>query len=260
MAKIVKKAAAGPALNMETIRQEIKNKQGEKLVCELNISDSKTNKPTVLILHALTGKKENSTINFIAKNLPNKGYNTLQFDFSGHGESQGKLEDANVTKQLDDINAVLEQIKQVDISRIILIGNSFSVITALAFAKNNKTIAGLILISGRAHYLKYIETLEKVGDKYRLFGEALADKSFVKDYKLYDPIASIKSVTCPVLIIHGDKDDVIPKEDAELLFKSSPSSKDLLIVHGAGHRFTEIEQKQNALDRIIHFLNANNKD
>lgn len=242
---------------METLRQEIKNKQGEKLVCELNISEPETSKPLVLILHALTGKKENSTISFIAKSLPSQGYNTLQFDFSGHGESQGKLEDATVTKQLEDISAVLQQIKQANISKLILIGNSFSVITALAFAKNNKNVAGLILISGRAHYLKYIETLEKVGDKYRLFGEALADKSFVEDYKQYDPLANIKSATCPVLVIHGEKDDVIPKEDAELLYKSSPSSKGLFIVPGAGHRFMEIEQKQKALDRIIQFLNAN---
>jgi len=242
---------------METIRQEIKNKQGEKLACELNISEPETSKPLVLILHALTGKKENSTISFIAKSLPSKGYNTLQFDFSGHGESQGKLEDATVTKQLADINAVLQQIKPANINPLILIGNSFSVITALAFAKNNKSVTGLILISGRAHYLKYIETLEKVGDKYRLFGESLADKSFVEDYKQYDPLVNIKLVTCPVLIIHGEKDDVIPKEDAELLFKSSPSSKDLFIVPSAGHRFTEIEQKQKALDRIVHFLNAN---
>lgn len=245
---------------METIRPEIKNQQGEELVCELNLSESKIDKPLVLILHALTGKKENSTINFIAKSLPDHGYDTLQFDFSGHGESQGRMEDATVRKQLRDIKSVLQQIKQVNTERLVIVGNSFSVITALAFAKGNKHTTGVILISGRAHYLKYIETLEKVGNKYRLIGDTLIDAFFVKDYRLYDPIANIKSFAGSVLIIHGEKDDVIPKEDAEQFYNSSSSKiKDIFIVPDAGHCFTEIEQKQKVLDEILRFLDDNFK-
>lgn len=247
---------------METIKLNIKNKNNENLVCEINKSDNQDsiNNPSILILHALTGKKENRTINFLAKKIPDYGYNTIQFDFSGHGESEGRLEEATVTKQLEDIKSVLSQINQINTDKIILIGNSFSVITALAFAENNNSIAGLILISSRANYLEYTNKLEKVEDKYRLFEDHLIDESFIEDYKKYNPLKNIKLFKNSILIIHGENDGIIPKEDAELFYSLSVSNKkDLFIVPNAEHRYLEIEQKENILSKVIKFLNKNFK-
>lgn len=241
---------------MKTIRINVKNQDNENLVCEINKSEISTsvNKPAVLILHALTGNKENRTINFLAKNLPEHGFDTIQFDFSGHGESEGRMEKANITKQLKDINSVLSQVTQVNTRKIIVIGNSFSVITALAFAKNNESVAGLILLSGRAKYLKYLDSLEKVKDKYKLAENVFADEAFIEDYKKYNPLENIKIFKGPVLIIHGEKDEVIPKEDAELLYASAKSKKEIFILPGAGHKYPE--QKDNVLGKIVEFLDA----
>ena len=240
---------------MKTIKINIKNQDNENIVCEINKSEisASVDKPTVLILHALTGNKENRTINFLAKNLPEHGFDTIQFDLSGHGESEGRMENASIAKQLEDINAVLRQVTQVKTNRIIIVGNSFSVITALAFAKNNESVAGLILLSGRANYLKYIENLEKIDDKYKLTEDVFVDESFIEDYKKYNPVENIKFFKGPVLIIHGEKDEVIPKEDAELFYASAKSKKDIFLIPGAGHRYSE--QKDKVLDKIIEFLN-----
>lgn len=243
---------------METINLRIKNQNDEILVCEINKSENleSLKRPSILILHALTGKKENKTINFLAKNLPRYGYDTIQFDFSGHGESEGKLEEATVTKQLKDITSILQNISQVNTKKVIIIGNSFSVITALAFSKTNKCVTGLILLSGRANYLNYIETLEKVNDKYCLINNVLVDSLFINDYKKYNPLENIKIFANPILIIHGEKDKVVPKEDANLLYSSSDSSKKhLVIIKDAGHKYEKIEQKKEVLESIIQFLN-----
>lgn len=242
---------------MEITKLKIKNKYNEFLACEINKSDNikAKDKPSLLILHALTGKKENKTINFLAKNIAKQGYNTIQFDFSGHGESEGKLKESTVTKQLEDINSVLNQINT---EKIILIGNSFSVITSLAFAKKNRKVVGLILISGRANYLEYIESLEKKRDKYRLTSDVFVDESFIIDYKKYNPLENIKSFKNPVLIVHGENDRVIPKKDAELLYDYSDSlRKYLFILPQAGHRFLTDKQKIRVLDKIIEFLKSN---
>ncbi len=245
---------------MET-KSSVKNKYDENLVYEINRPDTPTNKPLVLILHALTGKKENSTINFLAKNLPQHGYTTVQFDFSGHGESGGKLEDSTVTKQLEDIEAVADEIrKKVDVGRMIVVGNSFSVITALAYSKDNRSVAGLILISGRANYMKYVENLERVGERYRLIGDTFVGESFVKDYEKYDPLKNMKAFQGPVMIVHGENDETIPKEDAQIFYSSAVSAKKkLFIVPKGGHRFTEPGQKESVLKEIVQFLDENSK-
>jgi esterase/lipase len=241
---------------METIKQIIKNFNNEKLVCEVNLPSVVDNKlPVVIILHAITGKKENRTINYLAKNLPESGYITLQFDFSGHGESEGKLSESTISKQLEDIKLVIKDIKNVDFTRIVLIGNSFSVITALAFAKNNENVKGIIMLGGRAKYMDYINNLEKINGKYRLFENEFIDEDFVKDYKKYNPLNIIENLTIPTLIVQGENDEIIPVTDAKLFYEKSPAKiKSLKIIKGSDHRFSDIKFKVKILDEIKEFL------
>lgn len=242
---------------MEIIKQKIKNQNNEELVCEINKTKniSSIKKQSVIILHALTGKKENRTINFLAKNLPNFDYNTIQFDFSGHGESEGKLGEATISKQLEDIISVLNGIKTINTRELIVIGNSFSVLTALAFSKNNPSVKSLILLSGRANYLEYINNLERIGNKYRLFGNKFIDENFVEDYKKYNPLENIRSIDIPILIIHGENDGVVPVENAELFYNNSKSKKkELVIIKGADHRYSDIKFKKEILKKVIEFL------
>jgi len=237
---------------MESIKKLVKNNHNENIMCEINKAENPKNK-TILILHAHTGKKENRTIHFLAKNLPKHGFNTLQFDFSGHGESEGALQEATISKQLEDIKSVISQIEDISLNNLILVGNSFSVVTALAFARE-ESIKGLILLSGRAKYLKYIDNLEKVEDKYRLFGNVFIEESFIEDYKKYNPIEYIKELDKPILIIHGEKDDVIPIGDAKIFLENSKMGE-LKIIKNADHRYSDPIFKEEVLKSCVEFLN-----
>jgi len=240
---------------MEIIKQKIINNCREILDCEINKNGKLTKKYTILILHALTGNKENKTINFLAKNIPTYGYPTILFDFSGHGKSEGKLEEATVSKQLEDIKIILDKIKKVNTKKIIIIGNSFSVITALAFSINNPVVKGLILLSGRAKYLDYIKNLEIINGKYKIIEDKFIDKSFIEDYKKYNPLENIMSLNIPVLIIHGDKDETVPVSNAHLFYEKSLSKKKFLkIIKGANHKYSDIKFKEKVLNEIKEYL------
>jgi|TARA_B100001971_G_C18136460_1_gene507886 esterase/lipase len=232
---------------METIKGKTKNELGENLVYEVNrLGDS--SKPKVLILHAFTGKKENKTINYLAKNLPSEGYTTIQFDFSGHGKSEGNMEDATVSKQLKDIQAIIKEVE----GELIVVGNSFSVITALAFSRINK-VKGLILLCGRAKYLDYINGLVKEDGKYKIFEGFYIGENFVEDYKKYDPLKLIESVDVPVLIVHGEKDEVVPLEEAKLFYNKTKMGE-LKVIENADHRFIDVKFKEEVLESVISFL------
>ncbi|MFH1275807.1 MAG: alpha/beta fold hydrolase [Candidatus Woesearchaeota archaeon] len=239
---------------MEVIKKVIQNKYKEKLVCEINKPNRKVNDSVVLILHAFTGKKENKTIHFLAKKLPEFGFETIQFDFSGHGESEGILSEANISKQLNDINSVISELG-INQKNLVILGNSFSVITALGFVDKHKEIKGLILTSGRAKYLEYIDNLEQVGVKYKLFENEFIDESFIADYKKYNPINNIQRNNQPVLIIHGTNDKVVPVENAQEFYNSSKSnSKFLVLIKDADHRYSNIEFKEEVLNSCLDFL------
>ena len=57
------------------------------------------------------------------------------------------------------------------------------------------------------------------------------------------PIARLKNVTCPVLLIHGLQDDVVPINCAEQLLESQPNAQ-LLRVEGTHEKFFDQDKLQ----------------
>ena len=103
-------------------------------------------------------------------------------------------------------------------------GRSLGSAAAIEIASGASEIAGLILDSGFAYTFPLIQ---------RLGGPRLdADE----DSDGFGNLAKIARVTVPTLIIHGQRDRIIPVGDARALYdQSGAPQKQLLTVPGAGH-------------------------
>ncbi len=56
----------------------------------------------------------------------------------------------------------------------------------------------------------------------------------------------------PLLLVHGDRDTVLPAECSKLIYERALEPKELVILHGAGHCFDETEgQLRDLLDGWI---------
>ncbi len=71
------------------------------------------------------------------------------------------------------------------------------------------------------------------------------------------PINRIGDVECPILIVHGDADRVIPVEDAFRLFENA-SDGQVLIVPGGEH--ASLEAFEPYLDDMVEFLDRHSPD
>lgn len=69
----------------------------ERLRAEITLPE-KGGKPVVLALHG-AGKAVRGRIRYLADFLASCGYGTVRFDFSGHGESSGQLEEASLDRR-----------------------------------------------------------------------------------------------------------------------------------------------------------------
>ena len=58
----------------------------------------------------------------------------------------------------------------------------------------------------------------------------------------------------PVLIVHGDRDDVIPVESAYELYERAKEPKKLLIFKGVNH---QIRNSQEAMDAVVKWMVEN---
>jgi dienelactone hydrolase len=86
----------------------------------------------------------------IARTLAERGIASFLFDFSGHGESEGRREDCTLARQCEDLAAavdVLANRDEVDRRRLGMIGVSTSAAGALLTAARNPHVRALVLWS-----------------------------------------------------------------------------------------------------------------
>jgi fermentation-respiration switch protein FrsA (DUF1100 family) len=68
----------------------------------------------------------------------------------------------------------------------------------------------------------------------------------------FDSSRKLSQARCPVLITHGEPDEVIPTEQARLLFSAAKEPKKLLVFPGAGHNVFG-SQGDLYLDAVVDF-------
>ena len=205
--------------------------------------------PLVIVCHGFTGSKEGGGgAMAMGDQLARRGFSTLLFDFTGCGESEGRWGGITLTRQVDDLGAVVEWAGARGYRRIILNGRSFGGATALAYAAGDRQIDAVC-------------TWAAVGRPLQLFGGLISEGSspggpaeggaplvdgggpgrcFYQDLQRYDlPRCAARISPRPLLLIHGTADEVVPLEDARLLFAAAAEQKELVLLQGADHRFSK---------------------
>ncbi|MBF0436861.1 MAG: alpha/beta hydrolase [Magnetococcales bacterium] len=156
------------------------------------------------------------------------GIHFLVVDFRGYGISNGE---PSGTALLHDAVAVVEQLPAAvtphlpGVTNLFVMGRSMGSAAAIEIAyRRPEKIQGFILESAFAHTIALIE---------RLSGLSLQGTSESMGFKSLEKMRSIQT---PVLLIHGQSDDLIPVSDSQDLFDTSPSStKRLVKIPHAGH-------------------------
>ena len=101
---------------------EIRNAQGEKL--DYAYHSAQGDCPfTVIIGHGVTANMNRPFVEALAKGLAITGIPALRFSFSGNGDSEGRFEDSCVSKEVEDLGAVIDSVKAQG-RRIAYVGHS----------------------------------------------------------------------------------------------------------------------------------------
>ena len=101
------------------------NQRGAKLVGILSIpTETKCAKSIVILSHGRYASKDSRTYMGLEKLFNSSGLTTLRFDFYGHGESEGLLEDFTITQGAGDISATIQYVQDQGYEEIFLLGSS----------------------------------------------------------------------------------------------------------------------------------------
>jgi dipeptidyl aminopeptidase/acylaminoacyl peptidase len=80
--------------------------------------------------------------------------------------------------------------------------------------------------------------------------------SLLDDLERLSVSDSARKVRCPVLILHGDADDVVPVKEAHELHDCLGGVKRLSILQGTDHRLSNPALMQRAMEEALDWLTA----
>lgn len=168
------------------------------------------------ILYSHGNAEDLGDIQPILNKLQALGFAVFAYDYRGYGTSRGKPSERGT---YEDINAAYEYLtRQLGIppSQIIAYGRSVGGGPAIDLA-SREPVAGLVVEST---FVTAFRVMTRI--------PLLPFDKFVN-------IDKIRKVRCPVLVIHGTADRVIPFEHGQKLYETANEPKRFLRVEGAGH-------------------------
>ncbi len=196
--------------------------------------------PTLILVHGW-GHNAEKMLPYIEALHP-EGYNLLAFDARNHGTSDT---DGPTTMLgfAQDIMATIDYLLQANkasIGKIGVIGFSIGGAATIYATANDRRISRAVSIGAFSHPRKImLRDFKKYHIPYFPFGWFLFKIMEFRIGFTFDSIAPenhVGKINFPYLLIHGEKDRVVPPQHArEILQAGNPKLIDLWIVPGKGH-------------------------
>jgi fermentation-respiration switch protein FrsA (DUF1100 family) len=180
---------------------------------------------TILLAHGNAGNlshRLDRTI-FLQSEL---GASVLLFDYRGYGRSEGAPDEDGTYRDARAAYRWLVEERGVRPDRLVLFGESLGSAVALDLALAHPCRA-LVLES----------PFTSVPDMAAVVLPFLP-RAFVRTQ--YDNLGKIARLRVPLLVLHGERDEVVPFAQGRRLFEAAPEPKRFYAIAGAGHNDTYI--------------------
>lgn len=196
--------------------------------------------PGVIVAHGLGSRKENHLV--YTEYLAEQGFASLAFDWRGHGESAGNLDD----RTLDDVGAAIAYLSrrpEVDKSRLGIRSTSMGAYMALHAAALDPRLKAVVAIAPatEAILLAGVAPLKAGKDAIDYTqGARVQRKPLMAWLEKQNLVAAVARIAPrAVFFIHCKGDEIIPYQETEKLHSAAGEPKRLLLLDEGHHRFAQ---------------------
>jgi fermentation-respiration switch protein FrsA (DUF1100 family) len=177
----------------------------------------------------------------LARAFREHGLAVLLFDYRGYGDNDGSPTEAGLAADARAARAYLATRADVDPSRLVYFGESLGAAVAITLAVSHPP-AALVLRSPFA-------SLPAVGGVHYPF---LPVKWLLRDR--FASLDRVAQLTCPVLIIVGERDTIVPGEQSRQLYDAATGKKTLVVVRGADHNDADLVAGPEVIEATVRLL------
>jgi|TARA_B100001059_G_scaffold236214_1_gene285533 uncharacterized protein len=227
------------------------------------LSNYKKDSLYIIFLHGFMSNIEGEKPSIIFKYAKKNKIGFLAIEYSGHGKSSGKFTNGNISKWTKEVQISIKKI--VKKNDIILIGSSMGAWLSLnQFKYFKKQIKGFIGIGSAPEFLenlmwkKFTKKMKNETVRKGIYQLKHGNYQYPITYQLIKDGRKNKILNkkinsnINVTMIHGNKDNVVPKNYSKKILKIfTKAKKKLIIIKNGDH---SLSSKRN-LQKIILELN-----
>src|SRR6266550_5997445 len=176
----------------------------------------------------------------IVREFQPPGTAVLVVDYPGYGGSAGRANEAGLYAAADAAYAALVARPGIDPDRIYVYGRSLGSAAATWVAARHP-VAGLILES------PFTSAGAMARQLYALLPRFIVRLSL-------DNLGRMRQIRCPVLVLHGDADRLVPTAMGRDVAAAAAGPVELVLIHGAGHNDTYDRGGRAYRDKLWAFV------
>eukprot|EP00871_Galdieria_phlegrea_P002613 jgi/Galph1/3352/GphlegSOOS_G2053.1 len=191
---------------------------------------------TILFSHG-NGEDLGNAMSYLQQLCSTLKVNGVTYDYTGYGLASGKPSEEACYANVEAVYEYLVNVKKIVPDRIIVFGRSLGSAPSIHIACL-RPVRGLILVSPLSSCIRVVRPRLHV---------TLPFDMFVNIHK-------ISLVYCPVLIIHGCQDRVVPFSNAIDLYKRCRRAVNPLWIADGGHNNLELFHRDEMLEKYRQFL------
>lgn len=227
-------------------------------------------KKAILLIHGFAGG--NYDYNSLGNDL--ELYNSFDvFTFTLPGHERMIIDKVTREDWIKKAEDEIEKIINANYKEVYVIGHSMGGVIASHLASKYKEVKKLVLAAPAFHYLAFkgdkVDVIESIKKLPNLFKNYAPEEVLSRIFKIPAPTIKefmklveehtkdIKDITCPTLILHGEKDDIVPVDSVQYVYDNIKSKSVTLIeLHSLTHDLFMNDRYDEVRDIIVKFFRS----
>ncbi len=224
--------ADGVEIDAWVIRSRLSDRQAGR---DGGLFESKLTRGTVVLLHPLMAGK--AWFLGLGERLADRGWDVVLMDLRGHGYSSGAYTTWGVREKQDG-KAVMDELLETEPihERIYVCGSSMGAGVAIQYAAIDPRCKGVIAIAPPIAAVEVFRKMLFLLPRTR-FDKAVDRAGELADFDPADAsaLAAAQKLQCPLMVVQGRWDMLVPVDQAEAVFDAAETPKKYIQLEHAGH-------------------------
>lgn len=207
--------------------------------------------PAVVVLHGWGGNAAHMLD--LAPAINEAGLHSLFLDARNHGLSEHD-DHVSMLKFAEDLGTTVEYLRdRDDVTDVAVVAHSVGAAAAIYYASYNDDVSAVVAVASFAHPGELMDENLPLPGAIRWAVLWAVETMIGKGFDVIAPRSRVAHVSAPLLLVHGEQDDIVPVEDSYELAELGVDT-DLLVVPDGAH--SDLAPFEPFFPDVIGFINA----